>query len=404
MLKGKCDMKGDSVNNSSALLGASLAIRNAKSMVTKSISSDASVLIVGENGTGKNDVAHFIHNESQKGQNQFVTLSCSSIQETNLERELKQAQNGTLFFEDIDKLSPRLQFVFFKVLQDFFTPQNPSSDQSKKIRLMASATTDLENFVRRGFFREDLYLKFSGLTIYLPALKERRDDIPYIVNHYIQKTNKLKGTKITSVASDTMKVLLQHTWPNNIHELEILIERIALLKNSGQIEICDLPPRLRSLVTNNIDTFYTQSPTYHVHAQPVVRPEQNITPKPVVIQTTDVPSEYDQECTAIDQFVKKEINLGNGIDFYRIVEAFENRLLQAALVRAQHNKNKAAQLLSMNRTTLVEKLRKRSMFAGTHNSAVNKEKYHSGFTIMDELGIEQHKPLEKRLYMTITND
>lgn len=401
MLKGKYDMKGDSVNNSYALLGASLAIRNAKSMVTKALSTDASVLIIGENGTGKNDIAHLIHNESQKGQNQFVTIACSLIQENNLERELKQSQNGTLFFEDIDKLSPRLQFVFFKVLQDFFSSQNPS-ENSKKIRLMASSTTDLENFVRRGFFREDLYLKFSGLTVYLPTLKERRDDIPYIINHYIQKTNKSKGTKITAVASDTMKVLLQHNWPNNTQELESLIERIALLKHSGQIEICDLPPRLRSLVTTNIDTFYTQ-PQNSNHIQPLPIVDVNTISKEAVSHKDDIiVAAHDPECTAIDQFVKKEINLGNGIDFYRIVEAFENKLLQAALVRAQHNKNKAAQLLSMNRTTLVEKLRKRSMFsASTHGG--NKDKYNSGFTIMDELNVE-HKPLEKQSYMTIIND
>lgn len=264
---------------------------------------------------------------------------------------------------------------------------------------MASSTTDLENFVRRGFFREDLYLKFSGLTLYLPTLRERRDDIPQLINYFIQQTNQAKGTKISSVSHDAMKVLLQHVWPNNLQELESLLERVAILKNAGQIELCDLPPRLRSLVTTNIDNFYNQTanPTLNQNLLLHASPEEE-----KVFQKNETQTIEASEQNAIDQFVKKEIDLGNGIDFYRIVEAFENKLLQAALTRAQHNKNKAAQLLSMNRTTLVEKLRKRAIFAHICMED-SKSKYNSSFTIMDGLGSER-KPFENQSYMTVSGD
>jgi len=388
----------DYVNNCYALLGTNVAIRNAKTLVSKAISSDSSVLIMGEKSTGKSSIAKLIHDQSSTNNHRFVTIECSTVQESNLEKEFTQSQNGTLFFKNIDKLTPRLQFVFTKALQNISISLNKSTSVGQ-IRLIASSSLDLKSFVSRGFFREDLYSKFSQISIFLLPLRERREDIPLLINYFIQKSNELRSSKITLVSSDALKVLLQHNWPNNLYELDNLIERIAMLKNTGNIELCDLPPRLRSLVTTNIDTFYNGSDS--------VIPKNNVinNVKPNTTKQNNYekysPSE-DPEETAIDMFVKKDIDLGNGIDFYRIVEAFENKLLQEALKRAQHNKNKAAQLLSMNRTTLVEKLRKRSIFS--HLCAEqSKAKQNASYTVLDGLGTERSK-FDNQSYMTISND
>ncbi len=392
------------MNSCYALLGSNVAIRNAKSMVSKAVSLDSSVLIIGENGTGKSTVAKFIHEESKRKEQNFLIIPCATIQESNLEKEFAQINSGTLFFQDIDKLAPRLQFVFIKAIQNLLTNIN-KSDSESHLRLMASASLDLENYVRRGFFREDLYLKFAQTTAFLPPLRDRREDIPALINYSIQKSNQLRQSKITSVSSDAMKVLLQHNWPNNLHELDNLLERVAMLKNAGNIELCDLPPRLRSLVTNNIDHFYSganaPAKSHDVKVETIGETVKSTQTKNFANDANANPNP-DAEQTAIDQFVKKEIDLGNGIDFYRIVEAFENKLLQEALKRAQHNKNKAAQLLSMNRTTLVEKLRKRSIFS--HLCSDNaKAKYNSSFTVLDGLGSERKK-FDGQSYMTISGD
>ena len=384
------------MNSCYPLLGSNIAIRNAKSMVSKAVSSDSSILIIGENGTGKTELAKFIHQKSSRHDQPFVIIACASVQESNLEKEFSQVQSGTLLFQDIDKLAPRLQFVFIKALQNVLSNIH-KIDSTRRLRLMASSSIDLENFVRRGFFREDLYLKFAQLTVFLPALRDRREDIPMLVNYSIQKSNQLCQSKITSVSTDAMKVLLQHNWPNNLHELDNLLERVSMLKHKGNIELCDLPPRLRSLLTSNIDTFYSGGTSNSNKSQEV---QAKCSEKMAQSQTgSTVENQLETEQTAIDQFVKKDIDLGNGIDFYRIVEAFENKLLQEALKRAQHNKNKAAQLLSMNRTTLVEKLRKRSIFSHLYSDN-SKTKYNSSFTVLDGLGAERKK-FDGQSYMTV---
>ncbi|MBX9702672.1 MAG: hypothetical protein K2X39_00830, partial [Silvanigrellaceae bacterium] len=316
-----------------------------------------------------------------------------------------------------------------------------------------------DTLVRRGTFKEELFYKLSAAAIYLPPLRERREDIPMISEHLVQKYSSSKGKKIIGISHDALNAMLQNNWNNNIQELENLIERIVVLKNSGSIEITDLPPRLRNLVTDNVDAFYDRANhlaknqnqqintyqgnslnqhnnSYHqnnnlsgmntnqtgmnyssAQSMPMgnnflnqnsVSQRQssmgnfNQSNNPLQSQphytnrsqmSHAIPNHlrnnvnvFDEMPCEIDQFIKKDIDLGSGIDFYRVVEEFENKLIAEALRRTNHNKNRAAQLLSMNRTTLVEKLKKRA--SSSTKMETGRVKRNSAFTIFDGLGDE----------------
>jgi len=435
----------------SALLGSSTVIRHVQHLIMKVAEAEAPVLITGEAGTGKEMVARAIHEKSSRASGPFVPVKCGTIADDLLEAELfghekgafpganqaregrlHIADGGTLFIEEVSKLSARLQMALMRVLSDgTYSPVGSSATKTANVRIICSTSVNIDLAVRERSFREDLYYRLAGCAVYIPPLRERREDIAPLVEHFVQKFNQTKGKSIFGVAPDAMSALLQHTWPHNLRELENLIERIVVLKNSGSIEVNDLPPRLRNLVTDNIDTFFermqmqpqksqqgnggngggmqmgqhrqTQSSMQQQTAYRSPAPQgmpvsptmgygpQNRTPSAFnpMYNTpsgfgSNVQSQF-EEGTEIEQFIKKEIDLGSGIDFYRVVEEFENRLIAEALRRTNHNKNRAAQLLSMNRTTLVEKLKKR---AASNNVKVEpgRVKRNPAFTIFDGLG------------------
>jgi DNA-binding NtrC family response regulator len=435
----------------SALLGSSTVIRHVQHLIMKVAETEAPVLITGEPGTGKEMVARAIHEKSARASGPFIPVKCGTIADDLLEAELFGhekgafpganqardgrlliAEGGTIFIEEVSKLSTRMQTALMRFLTDgTFTPVGSQNLKTARVRIICSTSVNIDLAVRERSFREDLYYRLAGCAVYIPPLRERREDIAPLVEHFVQRFNQTKGKAIFGVASDAMNALLQHTWPHNLRELENLIERIVVLKNAGSIEVNDLPPRLRNLVTDNIDTFFERTqammggkaPTSSSgnSSQAVSRPsnpslfqQQNnhyrnslhqaapVTPtlgygpqnrnpssynpmyNPPNGYGPNIPAQFDDN-TEIEQFIKKEIDLGSGIDFYRVVEEFENRLIAEALRRTNHNKNRAAQLLSMNRTTLVEKLKKR---ATSNHVKVEpgRVKRNPAFTIFDGLG------------------
>jgi DNA-binding NtrC family response regulator len=459
------------MNGSYALIGSSAIIRHVQHLVFKIAEGVSTVLITGEPGTGKEIIAKMIHDRSSRNASAFIPVKCSNKSEELLEVELfgldngagsaprlgnlLQAEEGTVYIDEVAKLSPRLQHALLKVLNDGIIHHvGGTSEKMMKARIICSTSSDLEQMVRRGNFREDLFYKLSASSIYLPPLRERREDISILADYFVQKYNQLKSKKITGISHDAMNALLQNAWTHNLQELENLIERIVVLKNTGSIEICDLPPKLRSLVTDNIDNFYdkqaeiSQHQNYNTNASGIngmasstnmnmnhagnnmnshsyhsYSNQNNISNMMINNQQSNTISNnthfqrqgvhngmnsmYSQNYhgnspqasqlnrlsmlddipSEIDQFIKKEIDLGAGIDFYRVVEEFENRLISEALRRTNHNKNRAAQLLSMNRTTLVEKLKKRASTSSIKTEG-SKVKRNSAFTIFDGLGSE----------------
>ena len=461
----------------SAIIGTSTVIRHVQHLVVRVADLDAPVLITGEPGTGKELVARAIHEKSGRASQPFVPVKCGAISEDVLEAELfgheigafaganqpragrlEVAQGGTLYLDEVSRLSPRIQAKIMKfLLEGVYEPVGGDRQISVNVRIIASTTVAIDQSVRERTFREDLYYRFASCSIYIPPISERREDIPPLINHFIAKFNRSRGKRITHVSSDAIAALIQYSWPSNVREIENLIERIVTLKTSGSIDVCDLPPRLRNLVTDNIDTFYEKSPGHQnggrvpQSAQPTGQQNSNRPPQlsgtlnqvsrngnvpPPQMMNYQVssslskqgnnglmgqlPAHYSQhggslggyssgtgspggldDLSEIEQFIKKEIDLGGGIDFYRVVEEFENRLIAEALRRTNHNKNRAAQLLSMNRTTLVEKLKKRAA-SNPVKVESGKVKRNSAFTIFDGLGSEPGK-FDSIDFMTISN-
>ncbi|MGY3804022.1 sigma 54-interacting transcriptional regulator [Pigmentibacter ruber] len=467
------------MNGTYALMGSSAIIRHVQHLVYKVAESNAAVLITGELGTGKDAIAKIIHDKSTRNKNSFIPIKCASMSEESLENDLfgfepnnlqggaqarsgffLEAEGGTLYIDEVGKLTPKIQLTLLKALNEGVIKNFGSKNEIPiNVRVICSTSVDLEQLVKRGLFLEDLFYKLSSASIYLPPLRERREDIPILAEYFVQKFNQLKGKKIIGISHDAMNALLQNTWNHNIQELENLIERIVVLKNSGSVDICDLPPRLRNLVTDNIDAFYDRNTNNNQNISQINIASQNnfnninqhnlnqfnkisnqniqnnisysnnllkensqVNHTPTLSKvngnhinhafqnlnnnqgnygnnfqqnsnTSQVNNQlnrtniFEDLPSEIDQFIKKEIDLGSGIDFYRVVEEFENRLISEALRRTNHNKNRAAQLLSMNRTTLVEKLKKRAT-SSPIKSETGRVKRNSAFTIFDGLGNE----------------
>jgi DNA-binding NtrC family response regulator len=450
----------------SALIGTSTVIRHVQHLVVKVAESDAPVLITGETGTGKEFLARTIHEKSSRGTGAFVHFKCAAAATDALDTELfgsalngnmggregamQKTGNGTLFIDEVTKLNAKVQALLLKVIQDGCFETANGETIRVQARIICATTANIDQCVRDRSFREDLYYRLAGCAVYVPPLRERREDIAPLVEHFIQKYNSAKGKNIFGVSPDAMQALLQHSWNHNIREMENLMERIVVLKTTGSIEVCDLPPRLRQLVTDNIDSFYetqqprnpsqpqaksgtrdnnpqsSNRPAQHMHAgsqanntSQTLRSHNgsaplsntlnamgtvnyNVNRMPQAHFNSSFPqggggnfntlgqsvSTGFEDSNEIEQFIKKEIDLGGGIDFYRVVEEFENRLIAEALRRTNHNKNRAAQLLSMNRTTLVEKLKKRAASSSV-KVETGRVKRNPAFAIYDGLGSER---------------
>lgn len=288
------------------------------------------ILINGETGTGKEMVARAIHQSSPRRLQRFVALNCSAIPETLLEAELfghvrgaftgavalrigriEQADRGTLFLDEVGTMSTALQMKLLRVLQEReFERIGDGKPVKVDVRVVAATNSDLGKLVREGAFREDLYYRLNVIQVELPPLRERREDIPLLVHHFITKYSASRQESLSApmLSQDAMRRLMAFNWPGNVRQLENAIERaIALLGGRTTIEVADLPPE---------------------------------------IQATDVP------ITPTVDFPEAGVNLPV------LVEQIERDLIQRALARTGGNKAAAATLLNLKRTTLVEKMKR----------------------------------------------
>lgn len=314
------------------IIGESDGIKSCLSLVERVADSDSTVLVMGESGTGKELIARAIHYNSNRAKAPFVAINCGAIPGELLESELfghvkgaftgaisnrigrfEMADEGTLFLDEIGDLDPSMQVKILRALQErIFEPVGSTKSVQVNVRVIAATNVDLEKAVKDGRFREDLYYRLNVIPIQIPALRERRADIPLLLNHFMGQFNRNKSKTLTGFSTDAMKCLVNYSWPGNIRELENLIERLSILKGSGGIEVNDLPAKYRSTVASFAETGSVEIPE-------------------------------------------------NGLDFNSAVDQFENALILKALEKTGWNKNQAAQLLRLNRTTLVEKMKKKGL-------------------------------------------
>ena len=224
------------------------------------------VLVGGESGTGKELVARAIHRLSPRAQAPFIAVNCGAIPAALLESELfghkkgaftdanrdkkglfEEATGGTLFLDEIGELPLALQVKLLRVLQEEEIRRlGDVADISVDVRVVAATARDLAGEVARGAFREDLFYRLNVLTLNLPSLRERREDIPLLVEHFIERMNARMGLSIGGVTPDAMRLLMEHDWPGNVRELENTIERAMVLSETPQIEADSLPDRVRA--------------------------------------------------------------------------------------------------------------------------------------------------------------
>ena len=234
------------------IVGSSGKMQEVYRIIERVANSIATVLIRGESGTGKELVAKAIHYNSGRSDKPFIAVSCAALPETLLESELfgyekgaftgaagqKQgrfelAHHGTLFLDEIAELSPGMQVKLLRVLQERqFERIGGTKTVSVDVRLVAATNRDLEDAVAKSEFRPDLYYRLQVIQVFIPALRERKEDIPVLVEHFIQKYNTANGRDIKFVSPEAMELLMKYPWPGNIRELENVIERGIVLADS----------------------------------------------------------------------------------------------------------------------------------------------------------------------------
>jgi len=327
-----------------SMVGKSAPMRALFQLIETVAPTTATILITGETGTGKEMVARAIHQTSTRHRERFVALNVSAIPETLLDAELfghvrgaftgavamrqgrlEQADGGTLFLDEVGTMPMALQMKLLRVLQEReFERIGDTRTVKVDVRIVAATNAELLKMVKEGTFREDLYYRLNVIAVHLTPLRERPEDIPLLVQRFLEKFTREQGSGIRdqratgaltsdprtpiTLSQEAMRRLMSFPWPGNVRQLENAIERaLALIGARTQIEASDLPPDVQVVAE-------------------------------VATPTLDLPAE--------------------GIDLPAVVAQIEKGLIESALLRTGNNKGAAARLLSLKRTTLVEKLKR----------------------------------------------
>ncbi len=313
------------------IIGDSEKMQKVFEVIEKVADSDSTILILGESGTGKELIAKAIHYNSYRRDGPFIPVNCAAIPSELLESELfghekgaftnairtrigrfEMANGGTIFLDEIGDMSPVLQSKLLRVLQDRqFERIGGIKTIKTDIRVIAATHQDLKLAVEQKRFREDLYYRLNVIPIHLPPLRERKSDIPLLAYYFLEYFNKTKKKKIKGFTKEAIEKLMQYNWPGNVRELENTIERVVILLDGDFITPQDLPEKFQNLTRDNL-------------LQEIIIPDA-------------------------------------GISLEEAVNEFEKRLILQALQKTGWIKNKAARLLNLNRTTLIEKIKRQNI-------------------------------------------
>ncbi len=248
------------------LIGQSDAIQQVLATAATAAKSNAAILITGETGTGKELVANVIHYNSPRSKGPLVKVNCGALPETLLESELfghvkgaftgatqnrkgrfELADQGTLFLDEVSEMSPRVQVKVLRVLQEGdFEPVGGTHTRRVDVRIVAATNVDLKQAVREGRFRQDLYYRLHVVPIQLPPLRERREDIPLLVNHFLEKYNQENSKNVTKISREVLDRLLAYSWPGNVRELENCIEHAVVMSPGETLSASLLPAEIRT--------------------------------------------------------------------------------------------------------------------------------------------------------------
>ncbi|WP_413612651.1 sigma-54-dependent transcriptional regulator [Bdellovibrio sp. HCB-110] len=331
------------------------------------------VLIRGASGTGKELVAKAIHYNSARKDEKFVAINCSAIPENLFESELfghekgsftgadqrkigkfQFAEGGTLFLDEVGDMPQLMQVKILRVLQEkVFTPVGSNREFPTNVRIIAATNRPLEDMIKAGSFREDLFYRLNVVPIFLPALAERKDDMEHMVNIFIKKFNQAHGKRINGIAPDAMAVLKKHSWPGNIRELENVIEHAFVLEMSNIITIASLPESL--LIATGVNLIDV----------PVMETAQNVASAGLgsAIQahaslSDDDDSDMGSDSDDLDGEEMVPFTGNESLDFNAQKEAFEKEFIIKALKTFRGRINQTALHANIPKKTLLRKIEK----------------------------------------------
>ncbi len=313
------------------IIGNSNAMQQVFARMERIVHTDSTILILGDSGTGKELVAKAIHYNGARKDKPFMAINCGAIPAELLESELfghmrgsftgaiadnpgkfELANNGTIFLDEIGTMPHHLQMKLLRVLQEHEIERIGSGKKIKlNVRVISATNADLEEQVKNGNFREDLYYRLNVIPIHLPRVRDRREDIPLLTRHFLQNSCKSMNRPLMAISAEAMKRLQNYDWPGNVREMENVIERTVALTEHEVIEVSDLPP--------------------HIGAQ---------------LPLTETAG---FNCPRVS---------ADGVDMPATIEIIECSMIREAMDLAGGVKARAAALLSINRTTLVEKIKR----------------------------------------------
>ncbi|HQP91155.1 MAG TPA: sigma-54 dependent transcriptional regulator [Candidatus Omnitrophota bacterium] len=310
------------------VIGKNFRMQKIYDLIDIIASTKTTVLVTGESGTGKRLIAHAIHDSTPDSANKpFIEVSCGALPETLLESELfghvkgaftgaikdrigrfESAEGGTIFLDEIDAFTPALQVKLLRVLQDGeYERVGETKTRKADVRIIAATNQHLEDLIKQGKFRNDLFYRLNIISIELPPLRERKEDIALLVEHFIEKHSAALSKQINGISDEAFKFLTRHSWPGNVRELENVIERACVLTRGPLIEPNDLP-------------------------------------EPLLKESSGMPD------------LKTAVISMNGGTLKDALKDPERKIILEAIEKCKGNKKEAAKLLGINRTTLYKKL------------------------------------------------
>lgn len=344
------------------IIGKSKAITKVFEMIRIVSQSDSTVLLDGESGTGKELIAKAIHQESSRGTKPFIAINCGALPETLLESELfghvrgsftgatsdkrglfKEADHGTLFLDEIGDVSPAIQSKLLRALQDkVIRPVGGNTGAQVDVRIIAATNRPLLQMIAGRQFREDLYYRLAVITVSLPPLRERKEDIPLLVNYFLDKYCTLNRKTQKIMSDQAMAALIEHDWPGNIRELENLVERLVVVSSTDTIEANHLPKELVVKLKRSHDTLMLASAKAFSELNQSIQPRREFRLN-------------DDQVEAIHELVRRKESLKE------ISEAVAREAERTAITRVLEdvggNRAEAARRLGISRPSLYSKLK-----------------------------------------------
>ena len=370
--------------NTSGIIGQSTSLAEVFKVLGKVAPTDSTVLVTGESGTGKELLVRALHANSRRADKPFVPINCGAIPKELLESELfghekgafthairsrpgrfEMADGGTIFLDEIGEMELSLQVKILRVLQEKEIERVGGTGCKKvDVRIVAATNRDLEAEVAAGRFREDLYYRLNVIPLHLPPLRQRGNDVLLLARHFLNHFCAKKDRHPMQLDDTTRRILAAYAWPGNVRELENFMERLSILVDGDIVCTDDLPHKILDHVGDisllpPVEEVTPEGETQPQAAQEV--PEQNAAAAPAITPV----AEGVVVAVAAPSGVFVWPNLGvlaeHGLNLKDFLDTVEGRLIDEALAKAEGVKNQAAELLGIKRTTLIEKLKKRSM-------------------------------------------